>query len=878
MRIGRLVVRVACFALMTAGASVWALEPPTKEQVERYRLDGSLGARIEAARDIGNHLMAPHLAAATDPRSGGVKAAAPGGLPAVGNQRVLTLLIDFSDLAGFSDPAEVHDQLFGDGVNGFFPKESLRNFYRRSSYGLLDIDGSTLGWYTTPYPRSDVEQTTAGREALIQEVIEHFDAEGHDFTQYDNDGDGYLDYVIIIWAGPHQDWAEFWWGYKTNYRNSSFIVDGMRLGTYSWQWENYSYPGPFNPEVVIHETGHALGLPDYYDYDDSIGPDGGVGGLDQMDANWGDHNCFSKYVLGWLEPQSFNESNHQLLLAPNDDQPQAALLMHGDPTTDPYAEYFMVQYRRRQGNDLRYPTDGLLIWHVDARTDSNGRFLYDNSYTEHKLLRLMEADGLEEIESNSSADAGDFYRTGDVFAGFTIPNSNRYDGAPTNLVVDEITVGTEESSLQTDLGSGCALFCDASGGRSAWPRTPIGFEGSVSGENCDGEAAISWYLDDQVMSDSETFERSFPAGDFQWSFRAELGDASCSEGGPLLVCADERCWQWTAAEPMDTARALHAAVNLRDGRVLLAGGGAPETYDPGSCSCGLTSPASGAFEAARGVLLPDGRALVCGGSRSDDVTAEIYDPVNDRWQLTGQMSQPRFDFSAVGLSDGRVLVAGGLTPDGGGGWGFVHSTEIFDPQTETWSEVGSLDLDMSLPGLTLLRDGRVLLTSGRTGVLFDPATDSWGDPWVLAYERIYHSAVLLPDGRVLLTGGEATRYATAWDPETGREQFAGAMSEHRLVPSAVVLPSGNVLVTGGFSGFYDALASAEVFDPVSNSWTAAAAMAEPKFGHQTNLLSNGNVLITGGLESPSQDDLRDTVELFERPTAAPMSPGGRRQP
>ncbi len=387
-----------CLAVVTAGATAWAMEPPTKEQLETYRLDGSLGARIEAAREIGNHVMAPHLAASMDPRSGQVKAAAPGGLPAVGNQQVLTLLIEFSDLAGFSEPAEIHDQLFGDGVNGFFPKESLRNFYRRSSYGLLDIDGSTLGWYTTPYPRSGVEQTTAGREALIQEVIEYFDAEGHDFTQYDNDGDGYLDYVVIIWAGPHQDWAEFWWGYKTNYRNDSFVVDGMRLGTYSWQWENYSYPGPFNPEVVIHETGHALGLPDYYDYDETIGPDGGVGGLDQMDANWGDHNCFSKYVLGWLTPQAFNESDHQLLLAPNDEQPQAALLMHGDPTTDPFGEYFMVQYRRRQGNDLRYPTDGLLVWHVDARTDSDGRFLYNNSYTEHKLLRLMEADGLEEIE------------------------------------------------------------------------------------------------------------------------------------------------------------------------------------------------------------------------------------------------------------------------------------------------------------------------------------------------------------------------------------------------------------------------------------------------------------------------------------------------
>lgn len=291
------------------------------------------------------------------------------------------------------------------------------------------------------------------------------------------------------------------------------------------------------------------------------------------------------------------------------------------------------------------------------------------------------------------------------------------------------------------------------------------------------------------MSDSAAFERSFPAGDYLWSLRAELGDASCSQGGPLLVCADERCWQWSLAEPMDSARALHAAVSLRDGRVLLAGGGAPETYDSTTCSCDLISPSSGLFEAAQGALLPDGRALVCGGSLSDDVTAEIYDPVHDRWELTGQMAEPRFDFSAVGLRDGRVLVAGGVTPGAEGGWVGLHTTEVFDPQTGIWSEVGSFDQDMPVPGLTVLLDGRVLLTSGRTGALFDPATDSWGEPWILAYERSYHVAPALPDGRVLLAGGESTRYATIWDPETGREQFAGAMNESRMVASAVVLRS-----------------------------------------------------------------------------------------
>ena len=98
-------------------------------------------------------------------------------------------------------------------------------------------------------------------QALIKEVFTHYDTEGHDFSQYDNDGDGVIDYLSIIWTGAHGEWAEFWWGYQTSFYNDNFEVDGVRIGTYSWQWENYDWPGEFSPEVIIHETGHALDGP-----------------------------------------------------------------------------------------------------------------------------------------------------------------------------------------------------------------------------------------------------------------------------------------------------------------------------------------------------------------------------------------------------------------------------------------------------------------------------------------------------------------------------------------------------------------------------------------------------------------------------------------
>jgi len=436
-----------------------ALEPPAPEEIEAYRRDGSLKERIANAKALGNHLVAPHLMERLRYKLRrmalelqgfraeeieGILAPPPAwrGMPTKGTVKVLALLIEFSDYPHQSQNSKeaIESKLFGDGSGGA-PYESLRNYYRRSSYNQLEIQGTVLGWYNTGLPRSSVLETTAGREGLIKTVLNYYNGLGHDFTQYDSDGDGAIDYLIVIWTGPDNGWANFWWGYMTSFTDSSYQIDGKRLETYSWQWEAYPYPGTFTPRVVIHETGHALGLPDYYDYDGSVGPKGGIGGLDMMDANFGDHNCFSKFLLEWINPAAYSSGNQMLTLyasGSTKDQ-NAIVVMPGAVQGDPFGEFFMVQNRHRVGNDMGYPNDGLLIWHVDSTLNYFGTdFVYDNSYTSHKLLRLMEADGLEEIEKDLDADGDDYYVSGKTFGTATTPNSNRYDGTETGVVVFDI--------------------------------------------------------------------------------------------------------------------------------------------------------------------------------------------------------------------------------------------------------------------------------------------------------------------------------------------------------------------------------------------------------------------------------------------------------
>ena len=85
--------------------------------------------------------------------------------------------------------------------------------------------------------------------------------------------------------------------------------------------------------------------------------------------------------------------------------------------------------------------------------------------------------------------------------------------------------------------------------------------------------------------------------------------------------------------------------------------------------------------------LGDGRILIAGGENAGGAlsAAELYDPVTQRFALTGSLVVPRAEHTATVLADGRVLITGGrhgaappsaanptaTTP--------LASTEVFDP-------------------------------------------------------------------------------------------------------------------------------------------------------------------------------------------------------
>jgi len=459
-------------------------------------------------------------------------------LPSMGTNNMFMLLIDFPDYPFYYPASDFNNLMFGSGNPAFWYR-GLHYYYDQASYGQQNITGDIHGWYTAQHPRAYYHPNDNNsypwdrtrRHELLFEAIQAADAAGTDFSIYDNDGDGVVDEFVVVWAGPHGNWATFWWGYHTSWGGSP-EVDGIKFGSYSWQWERYygfggdpPTGGSWDPKVVIHETGHAQGLPDWYDYDGSQGPDGGVGRLDMMDGNWGDHNCFSKYVLGWLTPKVAFTNLDDEQLDQSHSYADAVTFMPGYDPVSPWSEFFMAQYRHQGGVDQTYPSNGMLIWHVDARVKKNGGFQWNNSYTDHKCLRLMEADGLEEIETGDGrADAGDYYTFGDVFSPTSTPNSNDYDGNDTGVTVNDIQMVT--SHMNADF----TLYAST-------PPT-VTIDTPLSGATVSGDTTVTI-----TASDSSTIDRVQLLADgvlvaqwdtwtgsenFTWNTRCEFNDSALS--------------------------------------------------------------------------------------------------------------------------------------------------------------------------------------------------------------------------------------------------------------------------------------------------------------------------------------------------------------
>ena len=315
-----------------------------------------------------------------------------------------------------------------------------------------------------------------------------------------------------------------------------------------------------------------------------------------------------------------------------------------------------------------------------------------------------------------------------------------------------------------------------------------------------------------------------------------------------------------------SARLAHTATLLRDGRVLVAGGGVgpdlvdgfftvslAELFDPASVSFIPAGTSARDFHTA--TLLESGQVLLAGGedtSVNPTSSAELYNPTNGSFHPTGSMSVPREFHTATLLKDGRVLIVGG---------DLLRTAEIYDPTTGVFSVTGSMNEGRSSHAATLLADGRVLITGGccpansglASAEVYDPASGSFTSVGAMTTARWYHTATLLPDGKVLVTGSVGASGATAevYDPVTASFTPTGSMFMPRVLHSATLLLDGTVLIAGGtcFNAACASTATAEIYDPAKGAFIRTADLTQARFWHTATLFPDGRVLFVGGADS-----------------------------
>ena len=306
---------------------------------------------------------------------------------------------------------------------------------------------------------------------------------------------------------------------------------------------------------------------------------------------------------------------------------------------------------------------------------------------------------------------------------------------------------------------------------------------------------------------------------------------------------------------------------------------------------GTFSPAGSLAESRSGhtaTPLSDNRVLIVGGAGGggqERTTAEVWDPTTESFTPAGEMVMPRAWHSAVRLADGRVLIVGGE-----GANEDRTSAEVWDPVTESFDPVDRLTDERGWrPSTTLLPDGRVLVMGGvhETGrgaqastEIWDPETATFSPAGEMADSRVDQTATLLPDGRVLVVGGGTYREgapgitsAEVWDPETATFSPAGEMAEAREGHTATLLPDGRVFVVGGWTGSVPQAALAEVWDARTASFSPAGALLKLKGRgyHTATLLPDGRVLVVGGFHS---DGSEPTLAEVWDPVTASFSPAG----
>lgn len=264
-----------------------------------------------------------------------------------------------------------------DGATGSVADYFNENFGGAYSFSFTVANVVTLDKELSYYGHRNATDADANVEELVISVCESLSRSGIDLSQYDNNSDGYIDNIAIIFAGADEAQSanpNCIWPRRGDLSYKNILYGGVKPGSYTCTPElNCNGPtGELYPATIglfCHEFAHTLGLPDLYD------ANGEVEGL--APALYGslsimDYGC---YLNRGRTPPYFNSLEREILGIG-----EVVELVAGEKyslsgvgaekrlyrlSTETGGEYFLIECRNRERWDRYCGADGIVVYHID---------------------------------------------------------------------------------------------------------------------------------------------------------------------------------------------------------------------------------------------------------------------------------------------------------------------------------------------------------------------------------------------------------------------------------------------------------------------------------------------------------------------------------
>lgn len=418
---GRLMLpdEAGCYRLATpAQCKAWEAEAAAQDQ-KRQEATLRRAARLQMARTRSN-----------DDASEGDASASHFGFPARGQVHGLVVLVEYQDFPfTIDDPLQQYTAMmmqpgynYSDGK--YTHRGSAHDYFVDNSFGQFDPQFDVFGPLRLKHERAYYGANRGYGDVhpheMIIEACEQLDSLGVDFTQYDANLDGYIDFVFAFFAGPGENasgissdavWPHAW-DMTSAGAGNLHVFDGKVLEDYACTCELFN--GKLDGVgTFCHEFSHVLGLPDLYDINYQASGPYNYSVLDngcyrQNGYQPVGYSSYERYELGWIEPTRLPDEPASLVLSDFGTTNQAYIYPvpsdteHSDPRE---GEYYLFENRQQVCWDSYLPGHGMLVWHIDY-VPSKWMSNKVNTWINHQCIDLVEADGIKKKPSGSPDQKG----------------------------------------------------------------------------------------------------------------------------------------------------------------------------------------------------------------------------------------------------------------------------------------------------------------------------------------------------------------------------------------------------------------------------------------------------------------------------------------